>query len=768
MSRTRTLCMLFLLLVLLALRPVLSEGAFEVALGSDTVCIGETVSFSVNGAEGPFRYAMYLGSTQLFQVAETDRTSGAYIPKKPGSYLFRATDLATGSEKDVPFTVTGELTLSMSGPEEALAAGDAAVFFAEASGGDGPYTYQFTVTENRVTLYGRTSLDGQFVYTAAKPCELTVHCTVTDRQGTSASAQQHLIVSEGPGLSADGDLSPFYLYGGTRTFVVHAPGIWTASCDDDFIRLSTDCGADGGELDITVLPDAKTAAQGSVSIVCGATRIDLPITRLATDGIEKEVSLRSSEDTLTVDGENLFVWTNAEGARNFSIVSASPWYATCEESWIHADVNLDGNLSVSVDPCPGAARSGHIHVTNDAAHAYISIYQPSIGLTASVTDVILDASAGLSYQDTLTARVWLSADADRLIVYTSSRAEPITFEKKDVRISEDGMWTVRIPLEMSGQEEWLFAAQNFAGIGSMQLVTVSALMEEAMFASESAKAVLDEDECTITVRVTSSVSAVALLNESSAEYGTVLDTDADIDQYISPANHGRYADWTITLPKEHVPSALRIGRETVPVVVEEKERPIPVFNQFDGSWADVSYRHSSLETSGCAIFTLSSALYRLGFTGDDIRPENLAKTYAFCLVDGGTLNSTLVGNAAKAFGFRTRYNLYEDKKEIVSLFEQGALFSFSIVKGHIALADGLSEDQSMVHIVDSALSATFTRIDGTRLFNREADGAFTPVSDLEQIPGAVYYPETDAYSGGSYWLPIDYVVSRGVRLILLK
>ena len=39
---------------------------------------------------------------------------------------------------------------------------------------------------------------------------------------------------------------------------------------------------------------------------------------------------------------------------------------------------------------------------------------------------------------------------------------------------------------------------------------------------------------------------------------------------------------------------------------------------------------------------------------------------------------------------------------------------------------------------------------------------------LDDLPGARWYLETDEYGGLEYWLPTEYVVKRGVRLILPK
>lgn len=190
-----------------------------------------------------------------------------------------------------------------------------------------------------------------------------------------------------------------------------------------------------------------------------------------------------------------------------------------------------------------------------------------------------------------------------------------------------------------------------------------------------------------------------------------------------------------------------------------------IYSQSSGYWKDQKYRTSTLEVSGCAIFALSHALDRLGWEGEAITPQALAKKYAFCLVDGGTLNSTLVGNAGDDLGFKTRFDLYKDLPTIKSRLEKGAMFSFAVVSGHIALVTEMSPDGSMMHIVDSAPSATWERIKNAQLYRQEADGSFTPITSLAQLDGIRYYPENNAFGGAEYWLESRYVAKRGVRLI---
>ena len=190
-----------------------------------------------------------------------------------------------------------------------------------------------------------------------------------------------------------------------------------------------------------------------------------------------------------------------------------------------------------------------------------------------------------------------------------------------------------------------------------------------------------------------------------------------------------------------------------------------VYSQKDGWWKKKSYGSNNLEVAGCGIFTLSHAVQRLGFTGEDVLPENLGKTYAFCLVEGGTANERLLTNAGNVYDFITQDELEESAAGISACLRRGDFFSFSIVNGHIALADGISGDGTKVHIVDSAPSATFERIKKGSIYLQAEDGSFRTIKSPAELPGARYFFETRFYGGGEYWLDLDYCARRGMRLI---
>ena len=191
-----------------------------------------------------------------------------------------------------------------------------------------------------------------------------------------------------------------------------------------------------------------------------------------------------------------------------------------------------------------------------------------------------------------------------------------------------------------------------------------------------------------------------------------------------------------------------------------------VYSQKDGWWLDKKYSRSNLDQSGCAIFALSHALQRLGKASEKTTPDALARTYPMYLAESGTVTSNLLAAAGRDFGFATDKDKLYDAGQIAQRFEEGAVFSFAIVSGHIAMAAGLNDDGTMVRIVDSAPSATFERIENAQLYIEDGRGGYQAVASLEDIPGAKYYLETDQFGGLEYYLTMEYVASRGVRSII--
>ena len=244
--------------------------------------------------------------------------------------------------------------------------------------------------------------------------------------------------------------------------------------------------------------------------------------------------------------------------------------------------------------------------------------------------------------------------------------------------------------------------------------------------------------------------------------------DAHTDVWYLPRRAGAYRiDVNLTFQdkkKESASCEFRVLDDAVSGSAGDSTAGV-LYSQKDGTWADDKYGREHLEKAGCAIFTLSNALHALGHTGEETEPAALASRYGHCLIQGGTSNVRLINQAAKDFGFVTQSALVKSEAGIRDLIRDGAVFTFSIVKGHIAFACGLSDDGSKVRIIDSAPSATIERIKGTSLYRQEEGGDFVRAGGLEEFPEGKYYFETGQYGGLSYWLDLSYVAKRGVRII---
>ncbi|MBR6165773.1 MAG: SH3 domain-containing protein [Clostridia bacterium] len=214
---------------------------------------------------------------------------------------------------------------------------------------------------------------------------------------------------------------------------------------------------------------------------------------------------------------------------------------------------------------------------------------------------------------------------------------------------------------------------------------------------------------------------------------------------------------------------------TIPVsgVAPPQEGADVLYSQKDSWWHDKVYskRHKrSVEKSGCALFALSHALQRMGISGESVSPDALATAYSrFYINERGTDNEGMTRQAAVDYDFVTQSDLIESEKEIAACLRRGDLFSFSIVIGHIALADRISEDGTKVHIVDSAPGATYERINRFKtkghVYFLNADGSFTEALSPEELPGIRWFFETGEYGGMEYWMDLSYCAYRGMRLI---
>ena len=265
--------------------------------------------------------------------------------------------------------------------------------------------------------------------------------------------------------------------------------------------------------------------------------------------------------------------------------------------------------------------------------------------------------------------------------------------------------------------------------------------------------------------------------ELSTPAGSVYRSKAeDLSAHFTASFRPREeAEYTLTAVIVYGKNDTESVSVTIPVsgTAPAQEGTNVVFSQKDGSWHDVVYNkkhHRSLEKAGCAIFALSHALQRLGLEGEEVQPGSLAAKYSSFYIEGrGTDNEGLLNRASSDFGFQTQTDLIETNRGVATCLKQGNLLSFGIVLGHIALADGISEDGTKVHIVDSAPGATFERknrfkIKGHVYYQLE-DGSFTEAETADQLPGIRWFFETGEYGGMEYWMDLHYCAHKGMRLI---
>ena len=162
----------------------------------------------------------------------------------------------------------------------------------------------------------------------------------------------------------------------------------------------------------------------------------------------------------------------------------------------------------------------------------------------------------------------------------------------------------------------------------------------------------------------------------------------DMEKVFSGKGVQRYSAWC-RFRKEGVYTlqitvAYGKEKETVPVEIHvsgeapAQEGADVIYSQKDGWWKKKKYASTELQTSGCAIFTMSHLLQRMGYTSEDVTPEELAKHYVFYRSGEGTWNEGLVNKCGEVYDFLSQKELLTSTKEIIAALRRGDYFSFSI------------------------------------------------------------------------------------------
>ena len=270
--------------------------------------------------------------------------------------------------------------------------------------------------------------------------------------------------------------------------------------------------------------------------------------------------------------------------------------------------------------------------------------------------------------------------------------------------------------------------------------------------------------------------AIGVRYELSTPAGAIATDKEFTEHYTASFRPREEAVYTLTAVISYGKKDTESVSVTVPVSgsAPVQEGADIAYSQKDGSWHKVMYRTKkpieTLEKGGCAIFSLSHILQRLGYSGEQVLPANLASTYSRFYIPGrGTDNGGLIKQTSGEYGFVTQEELIETEHEIAASLRRGDLLTFMIVTGHIAMADGISEDGSKVHVVDSATGATFERKDRWKtkahIFYQQEDGSFVEASSADQLPGIRWFFETGEYGGMAYWMDLPYCAHQGMRLV---
>lgn len=635
-------------------------------------------------------------------------------------------------------------------------------------------------------LHGKTEVFAQ----EAVPCHtgilhprktgdytLTVACEGEEESVRFTVSQQVQLSSDaaapvaGTGIRTEGKMGTVFAQGDMRTVTVIAPGSWTARTDDDFITLYTSCGRDGDGLTFSV-DKTEEERTGTIFLTSGQDILSLAVRQVAEyqKTQEEELSFSEEEAFILADGETCAVYTLNGEETDVTVSASGEWEAVTEDEFLSFTVTEEGlSLWADENDTP-AARTGCVTLLCGNAQAYVYVHQQPASAGAEVLAAYLNREEATAYQDTLLARVETGMDAKMLVISMAGRTERYPAAAFAKEIDNALLWQVDLPAESAGEWDVLFAAEDEAGrSGEKKMCGLTVLPEEAAFVSESAVLTEVGSRYSISFTTTAAADQAVLQDENGAPLLTLSRQDGEITYAGPVGERERYIAWDVPLDKSIAPAFVRVGENAVPVSVRTVLTPsdITLFSQTDGWWQDKKYSISNLETSGCAVFSLSHALQLLGYTGEEITPERLAKTYAVALMkDGsGTMNSSLVGRAGDDFGFKTRYELYENPSTIRQKAAEGAVFSFSVVNGHIACVAAVSEDGQKCLIIDSAPSATFERKGDEPVYFLSQDGTFQLAHTPADIPGIEYCIETNSYGCGVYYLDMAYVARRGVRLI---
>lgn len=603
---------------------------------------------------------------------------------------------------------------------------------------------------------------GDYVLTVQSAGEEAAYAFTVSSRVPEAPAGQ--LISAAAGLHMEGDRTTVMQQGDVRQITVHSDGPWTAATDSDFIRLSGDCGLCCEKLYVTILPTEENRT-GSITFTGGNDTAVWTIHQVASHGEEEEITFAPAEDFISINGKKVETCFLTGDEVQFPVESSGPWTWECDGDFVTITKMEDG-LQVRPETKGDLLQKACITLHCGVKNAYLYVYQAPEEKGAQVLSAAVSTEPVMAY-DAMQANVLCSPDTDALTVSAPGYLEVFPAEDWAKETEEGLFFQVDVPFSGEGRQMILFVAANEAGSGKKQRAFAEVVPEGAAFACEEAVFTAVGSRRDVQFTTTAHTETVSLLDGEKNLLGTFTPADGQTAYAGEGRERERFIRWTLPVPEGM--EAAFVSLEGVKIPIEKRTVLTPMdirlYSQTDGWWQDKKYSVSQLEQSGCAVFSLSHALQLLGYTGEEIQPENLAKTYAVALMkDGsGTMNSTLVGRAGDDFGFKTRYELYENPNTIRDKAAQGAVFTFSVVSGHIACIAEIEGDKCLV--IDSAPSATFERKGKTPVYVQDETGLFVPVESPADIPGVEYCIETDSYGCAVYYMDLSYAARRGVRLI---
>ena len=198
---------------------------------------------------------------------------------------------------------------------------------------------------------------------------------------------------------------------GTKTVVVSSNVSWTASCNDDWVSLSTSKG-EVGETSVEVSFEANVSTYSRDASIVIANK---------EHGLKKTIKVKQGAFEPSVEVSESVAYVPTAGAtKNISITSNITWYATCDQDWVtlSAANGAEGTstLAITVDPSASIDdRSATVSIYNNryGINRTISVHQVAFVPELAVSTEAIESSVqGLNRQVTVNSNISWYATCD--------------------------------------------------------------------------------------------------------------------------------------------------------------------------------------------------------------------------------------------------------------------------------------------------------------------------------------------------------------------